>query len=189
MAGSNFPGVKSPSDALDETRQPSITGLPACYRATLPPFVLFRPSFHVGSRGRKGLTAGVHGVCLSSGQAGDALAGSNFPGVKRSLLTHWMRPGNHSITGLPACYRATLPPFVLFRPSFHVGSRGRKGLTAGVHGVCLSSGQAGDALAGSNFPGVKRSLLTHWMRPGNHSITGLPACYRAGSLAFFYPYI
>ena len=74
--------------------------------------------------------------------------------------TRWMRPGNHSITGLPV----------------YVGLGSGKRLTAGIHGVCLSSGQAGDALAGSNFPGVK-ILPTRWMRPGHSSITGLPALF------------
>ena len=39
-------------------------------------------AFGAGLQGGKRLTAEGHGVCLSSGQAGDALAGTNFPGVK-----------------------------------------------------------------------------------------------------------
>ena len=143
-------------------------------------------SFHVVSRVEKCLTAGIHGVCLSPRQAGDALAGSNFPSVK-TTPTRWMRLGHSSITGLPASDRAGPSP-VLSMQSFDVVSRVEKCLTAGIHGVCLSSGQAGDALAGTNFPGVK-TTPTRWMRPGHYSITGLPVCYRAGSPAVAYLFV
>ena len=50
--------------------------------------------------------------------------------------TLWMRPGNHSITGLPVSDRVTpSPSFVLSMQSFHVGSRSERCLTAGIHGV------------------------------------------------------
>ena len=161
----------------------SITGLPVCYRAGPSP--VFCLCSRAVSRVAKCLTAGIHGVCLSSGQAGDALTGTNFPGVK-ILPTRWMRPGHSSITGLPASDRAGPSPVLSMQSCCLAG---RKMLdSGGIHGVCLSSGQAGDALAGTNFPSVK-TTPTRWMRLGHYSITGLPVCYRAGSPAVAYLFV
>ena len=141
----------------------SITGLPV----------------YVGLGCGKRLMARVHGVMIVL-RAGWRRAGGHELSWCKDPPTRWIRPGHSSITGLPVCYRAGPSP--VFCLCSRVVSRVEKSLTAWIHGVCLSSGQAGDALAGTNFPGVK-ILPTRWMRPGHSSITGLPVCYRAGSPA------
>ena len=185
VGGHELSWCKDYSNALDEPGHSSITGLPVSDRAGPPP-VLSMQSFDVVSRGGKCLTAGIHGVCLFLVQAGDASAGTHFPGVESpsDALDETRQP---SITGLPASDRVAPLPFCLC--SRFLLSRGsKKCLTAGIHGVCLSSGQAGDAVAGSNFPGVK-ILPPRWMRPGHSSITSLPASDRAGSPSVAYLFV
>ena len=142
-------------------------------------------SFDVGSQVEKRLMAGVHGVRLSSGQAGDALAGTNFPGVK-ILPTRWIRPGHHSITGLPVCDRAGSPAVSYLFVSFCLA--GRKRLDSGGSWRMLVLRAGWRRVGGFELSWCK-DTPTRWMRPGHSSITGLPVSDRAGSPPVAYLFV